>query len=113
MLETRANKNVRKNDVVMVISGKNRGKSGRILKIQPEKNICIIEKVNFIKKHQRPNTQNKQGGIVEREAGVKLDIVMIVCPKCAKPVRIRIENGSDGIKKRLCASCRGVIEIKK
>lgn len=113
MLGIRANKNIRKNDVVMVMSGKSKGKSGRVLKINPSKNSVIIEKVNFIKKHQRPTSQMKQGGIIEREGPVKLDAVMLVCPKCNKPVRVRVERVQAGDKNRLCIVCKEIIGVKK
>ena len=112
MLETRANKNIKKNDTVMVISGKNKGKSGKVLKVDPVKNTVIVEKVNFIKKHQRPTSQMKQGGIIEREGALRLDKVMVVCPKCSKPTRIKVEVKSKN-RNRICLKCKEVIEAKK
>lgn len=113
MLETRANKNIRKNDTVIVLSGRSRGKSGRVLKVVPERHTLIVEKVNFIKKHQRPTSKMKQGGVVEREGELRLDNVMLMCPKCLKPTRIRIEMLKEGHKRRVCKKCKEVIETKK
>lgn len=113
MIDVRANKHVRKNDTVMVMSGKNKGKSGKVLKVDIAKNSVIVEKVNFMKKHQRPTSQMKQGGIIEKEGPLKLDILMLVCPKCNKPSRIKIERTTDGAKRRLCRKCNESIEVKK
>ena len=114
MLETRANKNIRKNDMVTVISGKNKGKSGKVLKVDPGSHSVIIEKVNFVKKHQRGGTTKyRQGGIIEREGAVKLDVVMLMCPKCSKPTRIKIDFAKDGAKQRFCKKCNELIEVKK
>jgi large subunit ribosomal protein L24 len=113
MLDIRANKHIKKNDTVMVISGRNKGKTGKVLKIDTAKNSLIIEKVNFIKKHQRPSAKYRQGGIVEREGALRLNIVMLVCPKCAKPTRVKIERVAEGGKKRLCRKCNELIEVKK
>jgi len=79
---------LKKNDLVMVVSGKERGKSGRVLRVFPQKNRIIIEKINFIKKHTRPSGQTKQGGIIEREAPVHISNVMVICEKCNLPVRV-------------------------
>ena len=109
----RANKLIRKNDVVMVITGKNKGKSGKILKINPEKNTVIIEKVNFIKKHQRPSSQVKQGGIIEREGPVRLDNIMLIDPSTNKPSKVRIETQSDGKKVRVFKTSGQPVDVKK
>lgn len=79
---------VRKNDQVMVISGDERGKKGRVLKVFPKTNRIIIEGVNFIKRHSRPTQQNPQGGIIEREAAIHASNVMVLCPSNNKPTRV-------------------------
>jgi large subunit ribosomal protein L24 len=101
---------IKKNDLVMVISGKEKGKSGRVLKVLPEKEKALIEKINFIKKHSRPHGQQRRGGIIEREAPLHLSNVMLLCEKCNKPVRIghRIVEGSK--KARFCRKCEEIFD---
>jgi large subunit ribosomal protein L24 len=96
---------VKKNDLVMVITGREKGKSGRVLKVIPEKEKLIIEKINFIKKHTRPHGQQRQGGILEKEAPLPASNVMLLCEKCNKPVRTghRILEGDK--KARVCKKC--------
>ena len=80
---------IRKNDSVVVITGKDRGKRGRVLKVLPAKNRLIVEGVNMIKRHTRPNPQrNIKGGIVEREAPLSASNVQLVCPECSNPTRV-------------------------
>ena len=79
----------RKNDNVLVVTGKDRGKRGRVLKVLPEKNRLVVEGVNFIKRHTKPNPQrNIKGGLVEREAPLHASNVQLVCPECGKPTRL-------------------------
>lgn len=109
----RANKHIRKNDIVVVISGKNKGKTGKVLKIDPTTNCAVVEKVNFIKKHQRPTSQMKQGGIIEKEGPIKLDNMMLLDSKSNKPSRVRIEKAKNGKKRRVLAKSGEPVEIKK
>ena len=102
---------VRKNDNVVVVAGKDRGKRGRVLRVVPDKNRVIVEGVNFIKKHTRPNPQaNVKGGIVEREAALHASNVQIVCPECGAPTRIGRELLADGRKVRICRKCDGAVD---
>jgi large subunit ribosomal protein L24 len=94
---------IKKNDLVMVTQGKERGKSGRVLKVLPEKQKVIIEKINFIKRHTRPHGQQRRGGILEKEAPLHMSNVMPLCEKCNKPVRIRYREGEK--KTRVCYRC--------
>jgi large subunit ribosomal protein L24 len=96
---------IRKNDLVMVTTGKEKGKSGRVLKVLPEKEKLIVEKINFIKRHMRPHGQQRRGGIVEKEAPFHISNVMLLCEKCNKPVRIRHRAVADGKKARVCHKC--------
>ncbi|MFV1956254.1 MAG: 50S ribosomal protein L24 [bacterium] len=96
---------IRKDDFVVVTSGKERGKKGKILGVLPDKDRVIIEKVNFVKKHSRPTSESRQGGIIEREGSVHLSNVMLFCAKCGKGVRVRNKYLEDGSKVRLCAGC--------
>ncbi len=101
---------LKKNDLVMVVAGKEKGKSGRILKVFPRKNRALIEKVNFIKKHTRPSGQTRQGGIVEREAPIHLSNVMVICEKCNLPIRVGKKILDDGKKVRVCKKCGELLD---
>jgi large subunit ribosomal protein L24 len=101
---------VRKNDTVLVIRGKDAGKRGKVLKVFPSKGRVIVEKVNVMKKHTRPNPgRGVQGGIAEREAPVHASNLMLVCPECDKPTRVKNERLEDGTKVRVCRHCRGTV----
>ncbi len=102
---------VRKNDSVIVVTGKDRGKKGRVLKVFPKQNRVVIEGVNFIKRHTRPNPRaNIKGGIVEREASLHASNVQIVCPECGAPTRIGRQLLGDGRKVRICRKCEGAVD---
>ena len=102
---------IRKNDNVVVTTGKDRGKRGRVMRIVAEKNRVIVEGVNLIKRHTKPNPQrNVKGGVVEREAGVHASNVQLVCPECGKPTRIGRKVLGDGRKVRVCRKCEGVVD---
>jgi len=101
---------IKKNDLVMVTTGKEKGKSGRILKVFSEKNKVLVEKINFIKRHTRPRGQQRQGGILEKEAPLHVSNVMVLCEKCNKPVRIghRLVEGEK--KVRVCKKCGEILD---
>ena len=102
---------IRKNDTVLVIGGKDRGKRGRVLKILPDKNRLIVEGVNMIKRHTRPNPQkNIKGGIVEKEAAIHISNVAIMCKNCKKHVRIGMQILVDGRRIRVCRKCGSALE---
>ncbi len=96
---------VRKNDKVVVISGKDKGKIGEVLKVNPKKGTVVVKDVNVVKKHQKPNRENMQGGIVEREAAINSAKVMLYCEKCKKATRISHKLLEDGAKVRVCKKC--------
>ena len=98
-----------KNDTVLVTSGNYKGKKGKVLKVFPKENRIIVEGVNFIKRHTRPNQKNQQGGIVEKEAPLDASKVMVVCPKCDTPSRIGRQVLEDGKRVRVCKSCNEMI----
>jgi large subunit ribosomal protein L24 len=79
---------IKKNDIVQVMTGKNRGKSGKVLRVYPETNKVLVEGVNIVKKHERPSQRNQQGGIMEKEAPIHASNVMLVDPQTNKPTRI-------------------------
>jgi large subunit ribosomal protein L24 len=92
---------LKKNDTVRVITGEDKGKEGRILKVFPDKGRIIVEKVNLIKRHTRPSKSLPQGGIIEKEAPINATNVMLVCPKTGKPTRIGSQVLSDGSRARV------------
>ena len=96
---------VRKNDSVMVIAGKERGKTGKILRVLPDKGAVLIERINLIKRHSRPRGPQQPGGIVEKEAPMEASNIMIMCDKCNAPVRIGRKILADGEKIRVCRRC--------
>lgn len=102
--------NIKKEDTVIVIAGKEKGKKSRVLFVQPSKENLIIENINMIKKHMKPNKQYQQGGIIEKEAALHISNIMLVCPKCNKPTRIGNVVLEDGRKLRTCKKCKEVMD---
>jgi large subunit ribosomal protein L24 len=102
---------IRRNDNVVVVAGRDRGKRGRVLRVIPDKTRVVVEGVNFIKRHTRPNPQrNIKGGIVEREASLHVSNVQLVCPECSEPTRIGRRLLDDGRRVRFCRKCNGVVD---
>jgi large subunit ribosomal protein L24 len=102
---------IRKNDTVLIITGKDRGKRGRVLKVLPDKNRLIVEGMNLIKRHTRPNPgKNVKGGIVEREAALHASNAQLVCPECGAQTRVGRKILGDGRKVRVCRKCEGVVD---
>lgn len=102
--------NIRKNDNVLVVTGKDKGKKGRVRFAYPKKNRVLIEGVNLIKMHSRARAQMRQAGIIEREAPIDVSNVMFVCNRCNKPVRLGFRMLADGRKTRVCRSCGEVVD---
>ena len=102
---------IKKNDNVLVISGKDRGKRGRVLRTQPANNRLVVEGINLIKRHTKANPQrNITGGIVEREASIHASNVQLVCPECGAQTRVGHKLLEDGRKVRICRKCKGVVD---
>ncbi len=101
---------LRKNDNVQIISGEYKGKTGRILKVFPEKNRAIVEGINVVKRHTKPNAKNQQGGIVEKEASIHISNLMLVCPKTGKPTRLGKLVLEDGRRVRFSKKAKESIE---
>ncbi len=101
---------LKKNDLVEVISGKEKGKTGKILKVIRDKNQVLVEKVNMIKRHTRPSPTTGQGGIIEKEAPLIVCKVMLICPKCATASRFRLTVTGEGKKARVCRKCKELID---
>jgi large subunit ribosomal protein L24 len=101
---------IRRNDSVIVISGKERGKTGKVLRVHREKNSVIIERVNLVKRHTKPRGPQQPGGIVEKEAAIDASNVMILCDKCNAPVRVGRKMLGDGEKIRICRRCKEALD---
>ena len=102
---------VKKDDNVLVIAGRDRGKRGRVLRVLPATNGLVVEGVNIMKKHTKPNPQqNVKGGIVERETTMNASKVQLVCPQCGEPTRVGHQLLEDGRKVRMCRKCKGVVD---
>jgi len=101
---------IRKNDTVVVLAGKDRGKRGRVRRAVPKKDRVVVEGLNMIKRHSRARRAARQAGIVELEAPIHVSNVMYVCTKCKKPSRIGYKVLEDGRKVRTCRSCAEVID---
>ena len=101
---------IKKEDKVKVIAGKDRGKIGKVIRVDPKKHRVLVENVNMIKRHLRPGPKSRQGGIVESEGLIHWSNVMIMCSKCVAPVRIRMMHLEDGRKVRVCAKCNEIMD---
>lgn len=101
---------IKKEDTAVVITGREKGKKGRVLAVMPKKQRLIIEKINMIKRHMKPSRKYARGGIIEKEAPIHISNVMLLCPKCGKPTRIGDLLLDDGKKLRVCKRCKEVIE---
>lgn len=101
---------VKKNDTVMVIAGKEKGKSGKVLHVFPAKGCLTVENLNMIKRHKRPTRGNADGGIFEREAALDASNVMLVCGSCSKPTRTGTRLNEDGSKARFCKKCNALLD---
>jgi large subunit ribosomal protein L24 len=96
---------IRKNDSVMVIAGRERGKTGKVLKVMANENRALIERVNLMKRHARARGPQQTGGILEREAPIHISNLMVMCDKCNAPVRMGRKILTDGTKVRVCRHC--------
>jgi large subunit ribosomal protein L24 len=101
---------IRKDDTVLVITGKDKDKKGKVRFAYPKKQQVIVEGVNFVKKHSKAKGAARQAGIIDLEAPLNIGKVMLICNKCNKPVRIGYKKLEDGRKVRICRVCREVIE---
>lgn len=102
---------IKRDDQVKILAGKDRGKTGRVLRVLPSKDRAIVENINTLKRHTRPNPQrNIKGGVVEREAPIHVSNLMVVCGECGKPTRVGYSVLRDGKKVRICKRCDGTID---
>jgi large subunit ribosomal protein L24 len=101
---------VKKDDTVAILSGKDKGKTGRILKVMSEKGRVVVENVNMVKRHTRPNQQNSEGGIIEKEASLDICKVQLVCSSCSAAVRTGMRTLNDDSKVRFCKKCNEIVD---
>ncbi|RKX50262.1 MAG: 50S ribosomal protein L24 [Thermotogae bacterium] len=103
---------IKRGDLVEVISGKDKGKRGKVLKVIPRERKVIVEGVNMVKRHQRPIPQLREGGIIEREAPIYISKVMVVCPNCDRRTRVGFKVLENGDKVRYCKKCGEIIDTE-
>ena len=103
---------IRKGDTVKVISGKEKGKTGNVIRVDPVKRIVFVEKTNIIKQHMKPSQKRKQGGIIEREGALHISKVMLICRNCGKESRLGMKILDDRKKMRFCKKCGEIIDTK-
>ncbi len=96
---------IKKDDKIKVIAGKDKGKIGKVLKVNRKKSGLLVEKINIGKRHSKPTQQNRQGGIVEKEMPIQWSNVMVMCSKCVTPARVKMQRLEDGKKVRICVKC--------
>jgi large subunit ribosomal protein L24 len=101
---------IRRGDTVVVIAGKEKGKRGKVLLVLRERQRVIVERVNFVKRHQRPTQKVRQGGIIEREGSLHLSNVMLVCGRCDRPTRTGRQTLADGRRARVCRRCGELVD---
>lgn len=101
---------IKKGDTAVVLTGKSKGKSGRVLSVAPSTEKVLIEGINMVKRHMKPSKKYSQGGIIEKEGPIHISNVMLLCPKCNKPTRLGNTVLDDGKKLRTCKKCKEVID---
>jgi large subunit ribosomal protein L24 len=101
---------IRKNDKVMVVAGREKGKIGTVLKVISRKDRAVVEKLNMVKRHTKPGGKSAQGGIIEKESPIHIANLMLVCGKCAEPARVDNKVLEDGSKVRFCKKCGEVMD---
>ena len=100
---------IKKGDTVSVLSGKDRGKTGKVLQVWPDRNRALVERINLVKHFDRRSQQNQAGGIIEREGSLSLSKLAVFCPKCRKPSRVGYSVSHDGEKQRICRRCQDIL----
>jgi large subunit ribosomal protein L24 len=108
----RAKTHLKINDQVEVIAGKDKGRVGKVIKVNATDGKAIVEKINMIKRHTKPSQMNQQGGIIEKEAPLDASNLMVICPKCSKTSRVGKKILEDGSKVRICKKCTESVEAK-
>ena len=101
---------IKKNDNVVVLAGKDKGKTGQVRRVIPKEDRAVVTGINMVKKHQRPRTVQQVGGIIDMEAPIHLSNLAVICPNCGRGTRVGIHVQEDGKKVRYCKRCKDDIE---
>jgi len=102
----------KKDDKVKILTGKDKGKIGKVLRVYRKKERVLVENINIVKRHSKPTAKNKQGGIIESEAPIHWSNIVLMCNKCVSPARIKMQRLDDGKKVRICRKCNELIDAK-
>ena len=101
---------IKRNDMVKILAGKDKGKTGKVLTVFPGKNRALVEGVNFIKRHSRQTKQEQKGGIIQKESPLQISNLLLICKHCNKPTRVGMKIMKDGVSKaRVCKKCKEII----
>lgn len=100
---------IKKNDIVYVLAGRDKGKTGKVFRVMPSKGKALVEGINYVKKHSRKTKQDQQGGIVQMESAIDLSNISLFCKSCSKPAHTGINVLADGTRSRFCKRCKEVI----
>jgi len=106
------NFHIRKDDLVLVISGRDKGKKGKVLTVIPKDATVIVDKVNTVKRHQKPTQKEKSGGIIDKNIAIDVSKVQLICPSCDKQTRVGWKTLEAGTKARVCKRCGEMIDKK-
>ena len=101
---------VKKNDKIKILTGKDTGKSGKVLLVDIKKGIVIVEGLNVVKKTRRPDQKSQKGGIIDIEAPIRVSNIMVMCPKCGKTMRVKKKELDDGKRVRICGKCGEMLD---
>ncbi len=104
---------VHREDTVLVLTGKDKGKKGRVIRLFPKVDKALVEKINMVKRHTRPSQQLPQGGILEKEAPIHLSNLQVICLKCGKATRVAHKTLASGQKTRVCKKCGEILDKEK
>lgn len=99
---------IKRNDIVKILAGKDKGKTGKVIMVFPRKDRALVEGVNYVKKHTKQTQQNQKGGIIQKEMPIQFSNLMLMCKNCNKPTRVEINITADG-KARICKKCKEII----
>lgn len=102
---------VKNGDTVMILSGKDRGKKGKVLKVDPNKGMVLVEGINMSTKHKKPKTRYEQGGILHQESPVNSSKAMLICNRCGEPTKVGKSISDNGDKSRVCKKCDEIIDV--
>jgi large subunit ribosomal protein L24 len=106
------NYHIRKDDLILVLSGRDKGKKGKVLKVLPSDSTVIVDKINVVKRHQKPTQKERNGGIIDKNIPMDISKVILICPSCDKRTRVGWKTLEDGSKARICKKCGEMIDKK-